>query len=544
MAPNGLQDIYERTPYPDYSYPQTHPNRLAAIGSMLGLDPEPVESCRVLELGCASGWNLIPMAESLPGSEFTGLDFAANQIAAGDSAIAELNLSNIRLRVMDLLEVPEDLGRFDYIIAHGVLSWVPEPVQQKIFHICRQHLAPNGIAYISYNTLPGWHMLGALRDMMLYRTRHQQDSDQKVKSARELMLFLADTVGTQEDASGTFVGAYGDMIRAYSRFVKERRQTDKGGNELLLHDELALFNQAFYFSEFMEMARTCGLEYVAEADFSMVTPKDFSPETVKQIQELANDTVEAEQYMDFLRNRTLRQTLLCHETKRVNRALRPEVLIDQNFSIMTRSRTNGKSAAAEKRVERYEAPNGTVFATDHPVTKAAWKHLIDISPLALPFSELLKHSQTMVYGRRNVSKKDADQDRLVLAANLLQAHCYSQQLVELRVGKNLFQRRVNHRPLTTPLTRYLVRMGTRVVNRRHETVSIDANRCQFVRYLDGTRDRKELLQLFMELSQAGKVQFCDKKDTPITDPTVLRSYLEDELETSLSWLARSALLIE
>jgi methyltransferase-like protein/SAM-dependent methyltransferase len=544
MAINGLQGNYERTPYPDYSYPQSHPNRLATIGRLLGLDPAPVHACRVLELGCAGGWNLIPMAESLPESQFTGLDFAANQIAAGHSAVSELNISNIQLRRMDLLDVPADLGRFDYIIAHGVLSWVPEPVQQRLFHICRQHLAPNGIAYVSYNALPGWRMLGALREMMLFRTRHQQNLDQKVTSARELMHFLAETVGNGEDASGTFLGAYGDMIRAYTQFVKDRRQADKGGNELLLHDELALFNQAFYFSEFMEMAQASNLKYVAEAEFSEVTPKDFSPETVKQIQALANGTIEAEQYMDFLRNRTLRQTLLCHDVNRVNRALRPEMLIDINFSLATKTRDNGQSAVAEKTVERFEAPNGTVFATDHPVTKAAWKHMISMSPLAVPFTELLKHAQTMVYDTQSVSNKNADQDKLVLAANLLQAYCYNQELVELRVGKNLFQRRANHRPSISPFARYLSLRGIRVVNRRHETVTIDGNMRQFMPYLDGTRNREELLQLFMELSQAGKVQFCDENGTHLTDPKALESYLKKEQEAMLKRLAKLALLVE
>ncbi|MGD8834730.1 MAG: class I SAM-dependent methyltransferase [Desulfobacteraceae bacterium] len=541
---NDLQSTYECTPYPDFCYTQTHPNRLAAIGRLLGLDPAPIDACRVLELGCASGGNLIPMAESLPGSEFVGLDFADNQIAIGRKAIAELHLSNIRLLVMDLLDVTAKMGRFDYIIAHGVLSWVPEPVRQKLFKICQQHLAPNGIAYVSYNTLPGWRMLGALREMMLYRTRHDQNPDQKVKSARELMGFLAENVANGKDASGTFLGSYGDMIRAYNGFLKERRQPDKGGDALLLHDELGVVNKPFYFVEFMEMARACGLNYVAEAEFSAVTPKDFSPEAVKQIQVLAKDTIDAEQYMDFLRNRTLRQTLLCHKANRLNRAVRPEMLIDNDFSFATKAWAVDNSAVADKAVARYEAPDGSVFATDHPVTKAAWSHLISVSPLAVPFTELLKQARTMVYGTQRVSKKEAVQDQLVLAANLLQAYCYSLQLVELRVDKNLFQRRVSHRPLTSPFTIYQAKRGTRVVNRSHESITLNSHIRHLVRYLDGTRDRKDLLDQLMKLACNGKVQICDNDGNTITDPEALGPHLEDELDANLNWLARSALLVE
>jgi methyltransferase-like protein/2-polyprenyl-3-methyl-5-hydroxy-6-metoxy-1,4-benzoquinol methylase len=542
---SDLQSTYEHTPYPDFCYTQTHPNRLAAIGRLLGLDPAPIHACRVLELGCAGGWNLIPMAESLPESEFVGLDFAANQIAIGRKAISELNISNIRLLVMDLLDVTSELGRFDYIIAHGVFSWVPEPVRRAILRICRQHLAPSGIAYVSYNTLPGWHMLGALREMMLYRTRYEQNPVQKVKSARELMGFLADTVGNGKDVSGTFLGSYRDMIRSYIRFIEEGRQTDKGGNELLLHDELGVINKPFYFSEFIKMARACGLNYVAEAEFSAVTPKEFSPQVVAQIQALAKDTIDAEQYMDFLRNRTFRQTLLCHKEKRVNRAIRPETLIGNTFSIATQARATAKNTIAEKTVTQYEAPDGSVFATDHPVTKAALSHLIDMSPLAVPFADLLTQARTMAYGLKTVSKKKADQDQLVLAANLLQAFCYSSQLVELREAENLFQRKVSRRPAAGPFNRYLVaRNGNRVVNRRHEPVTLDGHIRDLVRYLDGKRDRRDLLIQLTKLARKGKVHVRDNDGNPITDTEAMEPYLELELDANLNWLARSALLVE
>jgi methyltransferase-like protein len=293
----------------------------------------------------------------------------------------------------------------------------------------------------------------------------------------------------------------------------------------------------------MEMARACGLNYVAEAEFSEVTPKGFSPETVEQIQALAKNTIEAEQYMDFLRNRTFRQTLLCHEANRVNRAIRPQALIDKKFSFATKARASRKIAVAHKTVTHFEAPDGTVFSTNHPVTKAALIHLIDMSPLAVSFTDLLSQARTMVYGTQNVSQKEADQDQLVLAANLLQAYCYSLQLVELRVGEDLFQHQVSHRPLTSPFTRYQAQRGTRVVNRRHEPVTLDGHICHLVRYLDGTRDRNDLLNQLIESASNGEVQIRDKNDNFITDPKTLGPYLEHELDANLNWLARSALLV-
>src|SRR5262249_42544879 len=155
-----------------------------------GMTPAPVEGCRVLELGCGDGGNLIPMAFTLPKSCFTGLDLAGTAIARGRSLLGALDLSNIRLLHLDLLDVSVDFGEFDYIIAHGLYSWVPPHVRKRILEICKLHLATNGVAYISYNTYPGGHLRDALRNMMLFHVRNTAGAEQRSRQARELLEFL------------------------------------------------------------------------------------------------------------------------------------------------------------------------------------------------------------------------------------------------------------------------------------------------------------------------------------------------------------------
>ncbi|MFN0035513.1 MAG: methyltransferase domain-containing protein [Saprospiraceae bacterium] len=147
---------YDQCAYPSYPYPQTHPDRLATIAALFGLNPPDVERCRVLELGCAGGGNLLPMAEQLPGSTFVGIDNSAKQIEQAVQATKALGLTNIDFRTLDLREIDDGFGEFDYIICHGLYTWVPKELQPKIIAICRRHLAANGVAFISYNTLPGW----------------------------------------------------------------------------------------------------------------------------------------------------------------------------------------------------------------------------------------------------------------------------------------------------------------------------------------------------------------------------------------------------
>ena len=153
------QSSYDQVPYPSYVHAQTHPDRLASIAVLFGITPAQVESARVLELACGQGGNLIPIACSFPKSTCLGIDLSEKQIASGREIIDRLGLPNIELQAESILDFRKEAGTFDYIIAHGVFSWVPGRVRDKILAICGQNLSPRGIAYVNYNTFPGWHRL-------------------------------------------------------------------------------------------------------------------------------------------------------------------------------------------------------------------------------------------------------------------------------------------------------------------------------------------------------------------------------------------------
>ena len=127
-----MTDSYDEIAYPGFPFPETHPDRLSVIGRLLGMKPAPATRCRVLELGCGDGGNLIPMALALPGSEFVGIDLAGQPIARGQALAGELGLRNIRLLQMDLRDFAADPGIFDYVIAYGLYSWVPEDARRML----------------------------------------------------------------------------------------------------------------------------------------------------------------------------------------------------------------------------------------------------------------------------------------------------------------------------------------------------------------------------------------------------------------------------
>jgi trans-aconitate methyltransferase len=141
-------DPFDEILYPSKTLSRSHPDSLATRGILRGMRPPPVECCRVLELGCGTGVNVVSLALSLPDSEFVGIDSAAVHIESGRSMIAECGLRNVQLRQLDIRQAGE-LGRFDYVIAHGVYSWVPAEVRDRLLAVCAATLTDNGIAFLS-----------------------------------------------------------------------------------------------------------------------------------------------------------------------------------------------------------------------------------------------------------------------------------------------------------------------------------------------------------------------------------------------------------
>src|SRR4051794_15066241 len=135
---------YDDVPYPSVPFPQTHPDRLATLATLFGMRTAPVEQCRVLELGCGDGANLIPMALVMPESHFLGLDLAGAPIGRGRETIEALGLRNVELRQEDLrafaTNVDGEQEPFDFIVAHGVYSWVPEDVREALLSIYQRWL--------------------------------------------------------------------------------------------------------------------------------------------------------------------------------------------------------------------------------------------------------------------------------------------------------------------------------------------------------------------------------------------------------------------
>ncbi len=252
ISPDAV--LYKSRPF---AYAQ--PASLAANAALLGwtLTPPAVERARVLELGCASGGNIIPLAVRFPQARFLGVDLSEAEVAVGQARAAALALSNFTLQAGDILDIPESGEPFDYIICHGVLSWVPKPVQEKIFRLCASRLADNGIAVISFNVRPGWNLHKVTRDVCLASVDRNAAPLEQVEQARAGLQRLSETVDP-----GTL---YGEIIRrAAQRFPTL-------GSPYILGEYLAPINDSFFFSDFAAAAAAVGLHYLGEGQSGTTT---------------------------------------------------------------------------------------------------------------------------------------------------------------------------------------------------------------------------------------------------------------------------------
>jgi hypothetical protein len=275
---------------------------------------------------------------------------------------------------VSILEVDESWGPFDYILCHGVYSWVPAEVRDKILAVCAHHLTRQGVAYVSYNTYPGWHIRRVMRDLMVYHTEGCREPGERVARARELLDLLSTAVQAQR-------GPYDQLLEAELQLLR------RAGDSYLFHEHLEEVNEPSYFRDFMARAAAAGLQFLAESDLGTMLLNDLPPEVGSALRTISADVIHLEQYGDFLRNRAFRQTLLCRQGTAVSYCLGVDRLRGLYVASPARAlspRPDTHSTAEE----RFTSPKGAVVKSVDPLAKAALVHLAEIWPRSLRFEDL------------------------------------------------------------------------------------------------------------------------------------------------------------
>jgi methyltransferase-like protein/2-polyprenyl-3-methyl-5-hydroxy-6-metoxy-1,4-benzoquinol methylase len=519
MPPPPTQ--YDVVRYPSYTHPQTHPDRLAVIGRLLGLEPAPVNHSRVLELGCGDASNLVPMACGLPGSKFVGLDLAAQPIQDGWEMIRDLGLDNIRLVQGDVTAVNQEWGEFDYIIAHGLFSWVPAPVREQILEVCRQRLAPQGIAFISYNAFPGAHLRQMLSEMLLFHVRGFDSAAERIGQALALARFLAQGQNSP------------DLYRQWMGAELETLLDHQEGH--LYHDELAPVNQPFYFTQFIEQAAAHQLQYLAEADFFEMFDHSLSDGARETLAGLGRNRILREQYLDFLKCRRFRQTLLCHRQREPRLEPDAEKITGLLVSSMAQCTAGELDLRPGVRLV-YQTPKSAHCETDSPLGKAALAVLGRLWPAPLPFDQLFEEAVALL---RNAGLTHEAEQRGQERLPGFLAKLYSAGVIELRSTMPAVATGISQRPVASPLARWQAQRGRMLTTAFHLSVQVeDEVGRNVILWLDGTLDRHQLLEKLWHWLKAK-----DALTLPDGDQAAARNRIAADLEQNLAKLARLGLLV-
>ncbi len=524
--PTDGQTSYDVVPYPGYPRPQSHPDWLATRATLFGIDPPPIENCRVLELGCADGGNLISIGFSLPGSRCVGIDLSSRQIADGHAVLAAVGIDNVELRQMSILDVEGELGEFDYIISHGVFSWVSHDVQEKIFEICRQNLSPRGVAFLSYNTYPGWHLREMIRDLMWYHLRLITDPVRRLVGARQILAALIASIPAQQGG--------------YCQFLSEEQALlERAGDAYLYHEHLEDENRPTYFHKFARRASQHGLQFLCEAEVGAMALGRF-PQPLAEAA-TALDIVSREQYLDFVMHRMFRQTLLCHEAVAVNHNL-PAERLESLWVASPASCTSQVPNPGSSDPEAFAGPGGLSVNVAHPLSKAALLYMSRVWPKAVAIETLRAEARTMLSAPPTVA---ADPDQLARDNQQLNETlraAFTADVVQLHARPPAFVCEVSEKPEANRLARWQASVGRAVTTLRHDSRTFDPMTYFLIAHLDGQHDRGQLVELLVEfIGRNGIV--LQREGRTVDDPNQLRALIADELEPNLRNFAAAGLLV-
>jgi SAM-dependent methyltransferase len=487
-AVDRLRADYDATPYVSDPFPQSAPGQLAAIAHLFGVEAPEVATARVLEIGCAAGGNCLPFAAAHPDARVVGIDLSSVQIEQGRSRVSALGLGNLELLAGDITHIDAAaLGQFDYIVAHGVYSWVPENVQDAILSAFRRLLSPNGVAYLSYNTYPGWKTKEVLRDAMLLASGGSATPEEKVRSARGMLDFLTDVA----PAEGVL-----------ARVVAESRAFSEGfGDAYLLHDELESYNAPCYFYEMLQRAGAHGLTFLAEARPESMIPDNHGPKVAEYMRENCSGVqVLIEQYIDFVVNRLFRESLFVHSERASQISYSPGRSRYEPLHIAAWVPPAAEETRLDHSRQEYLESDGAKLFTNDPGIKAALDALSARWPWTQSRDDLV----------------DAVRTRLVEAGVKPSANL--EEHVDGLLGTLILQGQARFRldpvapePTPSPLRLFepirrmaeLTRWDTEasIFNLWHEALLLSPVDRHVVPLLDGSRDRDALLEALLAIDR-------------------------------------------
>lgn len=500
-----ITETYDKQVYTSNAFSFSSPVHLRAAAHVWGLSSVSVKNARVLELGCAGGGNLLPFALAYPDAKAVGVDLSEVQVKQGRQVVQALGLHNLQLHAMSLTDIGPEFGQFDYIIAHGVFSWVPPEVREAMMRIMRENLAPEGIGYISYNTYPGWKAGDIVRDAMLLHSHSVADEASKLGAAKAMLNLLSEGIAASNPLAPSLRAAVA-QLRSHSDYY-------------IAHEYLELFNNPCYLLEFVNMADQFGVAHVGDSEPHVELGATYGQNVQlnHSLVALGQPRVVRQQYLDFAVGRNFRKSMIVHSERVDQLAVAPDL------SRLEEVRWAGHFIEADvpegspKNVRSYLNHRNRRINTSEPAVVAVIQTVTRAWPGSVTYEELQR-------GAREHLPPEIAADEHVVHKTVRDAVETLFRLNSLRytLDPSPYDTRASgerNGPELVPGFQYLYErrkdksFGVGTFNLWHETVNAQFKEAEefLLPYIDGKHSRKQLAVILRDALQAGKVSATDGK---------------------------------
>jgi len=471
-----LPDPYDAHPYTEHAYAETHPSRIAAVARLSGWHaPSPVDA-KIVELGCGRGANLLPMAAGLSRATLVGVDQSARQIDDARRIATEAGTENVTFVHAAFDHMDAATGTFDYVICHGVLSWIPAPARAVLLDRVARLLSPSGVAHVSFNVLPGWYGRLAARDWLRFA---ESKLGVAAYGAADSVAWLRARVSPEQ----------ADYRRQLDAVAQRLGETDAA---YARHEYLAEEHHPMLVGDFLDEASRAGLAYLGDALPEGTAFELLADEARSRAESLG--AVDAQQFVDFVRCTAFRRSLLVRADEAHARGWNAPRALDREAvrSLWAASHLRPREEQAPvTAIETFEDGKQMVQVSD-PTVRAALRELARVAPAALPFDEIVRRSTDD--GARDASSG--------LAGELVDLWLATGS-VDLLAAPPAIASVPDERPVACPVARWRAARGGTITNRLHQEVLVpDAIVRWVLARLDGTRTREDLARQARSLEGA------------------------------------------
>jgi trans-aconitate methyltransferase len=287
--------------YTDTFFSELNPHMIRCSALMRGFQVPDSTHFTYCELGCGKGHSLLLYAAANPHAQWIGIDLSEEHIHYAEQRARKLGITNCEFIRADLTELDE-LPSCDYIVMHGLYTWVQESVQEAIHRLIETSLTENGLVLVSYNAYPGWHVYEPL--LKMFREYSMHLSDDPFHNAEQGLGFVQWMHEQQSE--------YMRAVPSTGTFIEELSKHDL---RYIIHEYYADHWSPLWFKEMNQKMEKSNLSFAGQVPFYLNIGAIALPEGFEDILAIGEDVTQFEMYKDFIRNTMFRWDVYARGTR-------------------------------------------------------------------------------------------------------------------------------------------------------------------------------------------------------------------------------------